>query len=65
MPFKMSGNLLLTHPDAKEAAAFYEEVFGLKVYEETADETGFTTGDNILYFPQEPESGFVYEYYVP
>lgn len=65
MPFKMSGNLLLAHPEAKEAAAFYKETFGLTVYEETSDETGFTTGDNILYFAQEPESGFVYEYYVP
>lgn len=65
MPFKMSGNLLLTHPEAKAAAEFYEEALGLKVYEETEDETGFTTGDNILYLANEPEPGFVYEFFVP
>ncbi len=34
----MSGNLLLTHPEAKEAAAFYKETFGLRVHEETPEE---------------------------
>jgi predicted enzyme related to lactoylglutathione lyase len=65
MPFKMSGNLLLAHPDAKEAAEFYKDVFGLDVFEETEDETGFNAGDNVLYLANEPEPGFVYEYYVP
>lgn len=65
MPFKMSGNLLLTHPDAKEVARFYEETFGMEVYEETGDETGLQTGDLVLYVADEPEVGFVYEYLVP
>ncbi len=65
VPFKMSGNLLLNHPDAKEAARFYEEALGLEVYEETEDETGFETGDNILYLAKEAEPGFVFEFYVP
>jgi catechol-2,3-dioxygenase len=45
----MSGNLLLAHPDAKEAAEFYKDVFGLDVFEETEDETGINAGDNVLY----------------
>ena len=65
MPFKMSGNLLLAHPEAKEMAAFYKEAFGMEVYEETADEAGLTTGDRILYVANEPEPGFVYEFFVP
>ena len=65
MPFKMSGNLLLTHPDAKEAAEFYRDDLGLSVYEETEDETGFETGDLILYLAREPEQGFVFEFFVP
>jgi predicted enzyme related to lactoylglutathione lyase len=65
MPYKMSGNLLLAHPDAKEAAEFYREAFGMEVYEETEHETGFTSGERILYIAQESEPGFVYEFFVP
>jgi hypothetical protein len=28
MPFKKSGNLLLAHPEAQEAAWFYRDVLG-------------------------------------
>ncbi len=57
MPYKMSGNLLLAHPEAKEMARFYREAFGMEVYEET--------GDLVLYVADEAEPGFVYEYLVP
>jgi catechol 2,3-dioxygenase-like lactoylglutathione lyase family enzyme len=58
MPFKMSGNLLPTHQDAKRAAEFYRETFGMDVYEETDNETGFTTGDFVLYMAREEGPGF-------
>lgn len=65
MPYKMSGNLLVKLPRAKEAAGFYRDVLGLDVHEETEGATGFLTNDHYLYFAEAEAPASVFEFLVP
>jgi predicted enzyme related to lactoylglutathione lyase len=61
----MSGNLLLSHPRFREAAGYYEKVFGLELLEETENEVGLKAGDDLILYVEGGESGFVFEFNVP
>jgi len=65
VPYKMSGNLLVQLPGAREVAEFYRDVLGLEVYEEGEGATGFLTNDHYLYFAEADAPASVFEFIVP
>ena len=65
MRYKLSGNLLVRTPRAREAADFYKSVMGLEVHEEGENATGFLTNGLYLYFAEADGPRIVYEFLVP
>ena len=65
MRYKLSGNLPIRSPRAREAANLHKTVLGLEVHEEGGSATGFLTNGRYLYFAEVDGPRVVYEFLVP